>query len=134
MKKIVLKIASGAVLAVVVFSATAQAQASERYWRVSPSYLAPAPHTYGPVMSPPPFHIYSPAPVVYVAPIPPVHVESVPVTHYHHGYSYGYHSDYHPRHGRSTHKVDVHDSHGGRMRYRYKVRNGRVRVKARYRP
>jgi hypothetical protein len=153
MKPATLRVMAAAFVVIAVSLSANLAKAQDMYWRVGPSFIAPAPYTYqyGAVVSPPPYYIYDPAPVVYAAPAPvyvqaapvyvetaPVYVETVPVGVYDYGYRFGYSLQpsyrYSTRHYRMDYKVKGRTAYGARVRYRYSYNRGRVKARLRIRP
>ena len=153
MKSAALRVAATAFVVMTVSLSANMAEAQGMYWRVGPSFIAPAPYTYqyGAVVSPPPYYIYDPAPVVYVAPAAPVYVETapvyvetapvyaetIPVGVYDYGYRYGYSLQpsyrYSTRHYRMNYKLSGRTAYGARVRYRYSYNRGRVKTRLRIR-
>lgn len=159
MRRVHQRVSVAAIAVTTLIALGSSARASDRYVRVGPSFIAPAPHTYGPVVAPPPFYIYDPAPillappqpfyvyhpqpvvlvpqpepVVYEIPTQTVQVAPIPVGGIRYEYHYGYNPEPSYRHGRYSYKFDGRDSYGGRVRYRLRYRYGRVRASLKYRP
>ncbi|QDT48510.1 hypothetical protein [Symmachiella dynata] len=153
MKSAALRVSATAFVVMTVSLFTSTANAQDMYWRVGPSFIAPAPYTYqyGMVGSPPPYYIYDPAPVVYAVPTAPVYVqpapvyvepapvytETIPVGVYDYGYRFDYSLKpsyrYSTRHYRMDYKIKGRTAYGAHVRYRYSYNRGRLKAKLRIR-
>ncbi len=150
MRRTLLRGTAATILTLLALTTADSAQAQVVYQRVDPYFLAPAPYTYGAVVSPPPYYIYDPAPMVYVQPMPmvysepvpmvytvpaqPGYVEAIPVSDFRYKFSLRPDYRYSYRHARYTYQVDRRESTGGHLRYKYKFNRGRVKAKLKYRP